>query len=65
MPAVGDIEQAAVVGLEAVQIAAETGSARIIDQLGLLDATLAAAPSAPGVREFRSSLDRILYHPAQ
>lgn len=62
---VGDIEQAAVVGLEAVQIAAETGSARIIDQLGLLDATLAAAPSAPGVREFRSSLDRILYHPAQ
>ncbi|MFF1916132.1 helix-turn-helix domain-containing protein [Streptomyces sp. NPDC058239] len=62
---VGDIEQAAVVGLEAVQIAAETSSARIIDQLGLLDVTLAATPSTEGVREFRSAFDRILYHPAQ
>ncbi|MFB7076486.1 helix-turn-helix domain-containing protein [Streptomyces sp. NPDC056308] len=62
---VGDIERAAAVGLEAVQIATETGSARIIDQLGLLDVTLAATPSAGGAREFRSAFDRILYHPAQ
>ncbi|MFJ3699528.1 DNA-binding protein [Streptomyces sp. NPDC090052] len=62
---VGDVEQAAMVGMEAAQIAVETGSARIIDQLGLLDVTLSATPHAAGVQDFRTAFDRILYHPAQ
>ena len=51
-------------GREAVQIAAETGSARIYTQLGILDRALSRTPSAPGVAEFRHALDQIVYQPA-
>ncbi|MFM9373242.1 helix-turn-helix domain-containing protein [Streptomyces sp. Da 82-17] len=59
----GDHQQAAHTGLEAVQIAAETGSARIVEQLDKLDAALAHTPREQGVPEFRSALDQIVLHP--
>ncbi|MFC8291118.1 hypothetical protein ACFUJ0_00730 [Streptomyces sp. NPDC057242] len=55
---------AARIGTQAVGIAAETGSARIIGQLGRLDLALAPAASDEGVAEFRDALDRIVLHPA-
>ncbi|WP_371801595.1 helix-turn-helix domain-containing protein [Streptomyces sp. NBC_01732] len=58
----GDHARAAETGLQAVGIAAETGSARIIGQLDKLDQTLSAAPREPGVAEFRAALDRIVLH---
>lgn len=58
----GDVQQASRVGVEAVGIAAETGSARIIGQLGKLDADLAPASEEPGVSEFRSAIDQIVLH---
>lgn len=59
----GDHEQAAQIALEAVQIASETSSARIIRQLDKLDAAFAEAKSEPGVSEFRTALDQIVLHP--
>ncbi|WP_327259822.1 MULTISPECIES: DNA-binding protein [unclassified Streptomyces] len=58
----GDHARAAETGLQAVGIAAETGSARIIGQLDKLDQTLSAVPREPGVAEFRAALDRIVLH---
>ncbi|MGW1106141.1 DNA-binding protein [Streptomyces sp. NPDC002540] len=58
----GDHVRAAETGLQAVGIAAETGSARIIGQLDKLDQALAAVPREPGVAEFRAALDRIVLH---
>ncbi|MER5302262.1 DNA-binding protein [Streptomyces lasiicapitis] len=58
-----DRQRAARVGLEAVQIAAETSSARIIGQLSKLDAALAATPREADVPEFRAALDQIVLHP--
>ncbi|MFD4594237.1 hypothetical protein [Streptomyces rubiginosohelvolus] len=55
---------AARIGTQAVGIAAETGSARIIQQLDRLDQALAPAASEDGVAEFRASLDHIVLHPA-
>ncbi|MFH8712247.1 hypothetical protein OHB11_35760 [Streptomyces zaomyceticus] len=52
---------AARIGGQAVGIAAETGSARIIGQL---DRMLAPAAAEDGVAEFRAALDRIVLHPA-
>ncbi|MFI1018155.1 DNA-binding protein [Streptomyces sp. NPDC020965] len=60
----GDHARAAAIGLQAVGIAAETGSARTIGPLGKLDQALAAVPRVPGVAEFRGALDRIVLHPA-
>nr|WP_318211913.1 DNA-binding protein [Streptomyces sp. SJL17-1] len=60
----GDIGLAARIGIQATDIAAETGSARIIGQLDRLDRTLAFAPREEGVAEFRAALDRIVLHPA-
>ncbi|MGW1412133.1 DNA-binding protein [Streptomyces sp. NPDC002403] len=58
----GDHVRAAEIGLQAVGIAAETGSARIIGQLDKLDQALAAVPREPGVTDFRAALDRIVLH---
>ncbi|MFD5769058.1 DNA-binding protein [Streptomyces sp. NPDC127049] len=57
----GNMTLAARIGAQAVGIAAETGSARIIGQL---DRTLAPAVGEDGVAEFRAALDRIVLHPA-
>ncbi|MFF8918412.1 DNA-binding protein [Streptomyces sp. NPDC015032] len=55
---------AAQIGLQAVGIAAETGSARIISQLDRLDQTLAPTNREQGVAEFRAALDKIVLHQA-
>ncbi|MFF2720487.1 hypothetical protein [Streptomyces sp. NPDC058011] len=55
---------AARIGAQAVGIAAETGSARIFEQLDRLDQAFALVSSEDGVAEFRASLDRIVLHPA-
>ncbi|MEV6654953.1 helix-turn-helix transcriptional regulator [Streptomyces sp. NPDC051219] len=60
----GNTLLAAQIGLQAVGIAAETGSARIISQLDRLDHALAPAAREQGVPEFREALDRIVLHPA-
>lgn len=60
----GNMMLAARIGLQAVGIAAETGSARIIGQLDRLDRTLVTAAHEQGVAEFREALDRIVLHPA-
>ncbi|MFD3972187.1 DNA-binding protein [Streptomyces cyaneofuscatus] len=60
----GNMSLAARIGAQAVGIAAETGSARIFDQLDRLDQTLTPAAGEEGVTEFRASLDRIVLHPA-
>ncbi|MCD2468622.1 helix-turn-helix domain-containing protein [Streptomyces sp. MBT42] len=60
----GNMTVAARIGVQAVGIAAETGSARIIGQLDRLDKTLAPANGEDGVAEFRAALDRIVLHPA-
>ncbi|MDQ0986026.1 hypothetical protein [Streptomyces sp. V2I9] len=56
---------AARIGAQAVGIAAETGSARIFEQLDRLDQALAPAVSEDGVAEFRGALDRIILQPAR
>ncbi|MEF9886767.1 DNA-binding protein [Streptomyces sp. P9-A4] len=60
----GNIPLAARIGLQAVGVAAETGSARIIGQLDLLDHALSTTAGEQGVAEFRDALDRIVLHPA-
>ncbi|MFE6813529.1 helix-turn-helix domain-containing protein [Streptomyces sp. NPDC057675] len=60
----GNVPLAARIGLQAVGIAAETGSARIIGQLDRLDQALAPAAREAGVAEFRAALDHIVLHPA-
>ncbi|MFG2640381.1 helix-turn-helix domain-containing protein [Streptomyces sp. NPDC048370] len=60
----GNVTLAARIGTQAVWIAAETGSARIVGQLGRLDQALAPAAREEGVAEFRAALDRIVLHPA-
>ncbi|MEU9031461.1 hypothetical protein AB0D46_28890 [Streptomyces sp. NPDC048383] len=60
----GNIALATQIGLEAVGVAAETGSARIVSQLDRLDRTLAAASGREGVAEFRAALDQIVLHPS-
>ncbi|GAA2639587.1 hypothetical protein GCM10010425_49760 [Streptomyces spororaveus] len=60
----GNLPLAAQIGLQAVGIAAETGSARIVSQLDRLDRVLAAAGDKEGIAEFRAALDQIVLHPA-
>ncbi|WP_435285787.1 helix-turn-helix domain-containing protein [Streptomyces bacillaris] len=60
----GNNALAARIGMQAVGIATETGSARIVHQLDRLDQALAPAAREDGVAEFRASLDRIVLHPA-
>ncbi len=51
-----DLEQAAAAGLQALAIAEETGSGRIIHELARLDSDLARWAKVPTVAEFRESL---------
>lgn len=60
----GNMPLAARIGTQAVGIAAETGSARIFEQLDRLDQALAPVSGEDSVAEFRASLDRIVLHPA-
>ncbi|MES9558788.1 MULTISPECIES: helix-turn-helix domain-containing protein [unclassified Streptomyces] len=60
----GNPTLAAQIGLQAVGIAAETGSARIISQLDRLDQALAPTNREQGVAEFRAALDKIVLHQA-
>ncbi|MEU9999376.1 helix-turn-helix transcriptional regulator [Streptomyces sp. NPDC050848] len=60
----GNVTLAARIGTQAVWIAAETGSGRIVSQLGRLDQALAPAAREEGVAEFRAALDGIVLHPA-
>ncbi|WP_461031390.1 DNA-binding protein [Streptomyces mayteni] len=60
---IGEPEQAAVVGMEALVIAAETGSARIITELAALERALVHRwRGQPRVVELRNAIDRIVYH---
>lgn len=58
----GNTTLAARIGVQAVGIAAETGSARIFNQLDRLDEALAPAAGEDGVAAFRAALDRIVLH---
>jgi tetratricopeptide (TPR) repeat protein len=58
----GDLTSAARIGRQAVGIAAETGSARIFEQLGVLDRSLSPASGEEGVAAFRGALDRAVLH---
>ncbi|MFJ1550566.1 helix-turn-helix domain-containing protein [Streptomyces sp. NPDC088246] len=60
----GNTALAARIGLQAVTIAAETGSARIVGQLDRLEQALVPAAREEGVAQFRAALDRIVLHPA-
>ncbi|MFI1183378.1 helix-turn-helix domain-containing protein [Streptomyces sp. NPDC020799] len=60
-----DAEQASVVGLEALAIGAETGSARILTELAQLDSDLQSWRAVPSVREFHDSLNASVLHEAQ
>jgi transcriptional regulator with XRE-family HTH domain len=60
---INEPEHAASVALEAVAIADETGSARIITELAYLDREFTHRwPHLPEVIQFRSALDRIIHH---
>ncbi|MFI5753928.1 helix-turn-helix domain-containing protein [Streptomyces sp. NPDC051569] len=57
-------EQAVENGLQALPIAAQTGSARIFNELSVLDAELGRWQTSPEVVEFRAALDSIVTHQA-
>ncbi|MBT2492079.1 helix-turn-helix domain-containing protein [Streptomyces sp. ISL-96] len=59
-----EAEQAAVVGMEALAIGNETGSARIMTELAQLDTDLERWRAVPSVREFKESLDACVLHEA-
>ncbi|MBF6046389.1 helix-turn-helix domain-containing protein [Streptomyces sp. NRRL B-1677] len=60
----GDAEQAAGVGLQALSIGVETGSARILTELAQLDSALQQWKAVPSVREFHESLNAAVLHEA-
>jgi tetratricopeptide (TPR) repeat protein len=51
-----EAERAAELGLEALTVACETGSAWIISELGCVDGLLAKWPGVPKIKEFRTAL---------
>lgn len=55
-----DPAQAADAGLQAIAIAAETGSGRILTELAKLDIDLTAQRSVPEVQDFRSTLTEMI-----
>lgn len=57
---VGEPAQAATIGSQALAIAAETGSGRIVNELARLDNDLTAWRSVPEVGEFRTALTEII-----
>lgn len=56
----GDPALAATVGMRALEIAAETGSGRIVAELAALDADLAPAASIREVADFRAALTDVI-----
>ncbi len=52
----GDMEQASTVGLQAIVIGAETGSARIIGELRHLDAAMSRFPSSVSAANFHEAM---------
>ena len=60
----GDHERAAHLGLQALHIGRETGSARITRALARLDSQLSRVHTVPSVQEFRQALDASLLHQA-
>ncbi|MFJ4966778.1 helix-turn-helix domain-containing protein [Streptomyces sp. NPDC088729] len=58
----GAPEQAAAVGLDALAIAEDTGSGRIVNELARLDTGLAVWSQLPEVTDFRSSFNAVLVH---
>ncbi|MGH3912240.1 MAG: hypothetical protein ACRDTC_02330 [Pseudonocardiaceae bacterium] len=59
-----EAEQAAELGLHALVVACETGSARIIVELAHLDDALAQWRAVPKIREFRAALTDVIPHQA-
>ncbi|MGA4844700.1 DNA-binding protein [Streptomyces sp. G45] len=59
-----EAEQAATVGLEALSIGNETGSARIMTELAQLDTDLQQWRTVPSVREFQDALNASVLHEA-
>ncbi|MGH3928385.1 MAG: hypothetical protein ACRDTF_00230, partial [Pseudonocardiaceae bacterium] len=57
-----EAEQAADLGLQALAVACETGSARIIRELAHLDDSLAQWSAVSKVRDFRAALDDAIPH---
>ncbi|TDC18422.1 DNA-binding protein [Streptomyces sp. 8K308] len=55
-------EQASAVGLQALTVAEDTGSARIVSELAHLDAALARWKDLTEVSEFRSAFDAVIPH---
>lgn len=55
-------EQAAATGLEALAVAADTGSGRIVNELARLDKALVPRQRDPHVAQFRSTFDSMLMH---
>jgi tetratricopeptide (TPR) repeat protein len=60
----GSPEQAAAVGLEALAVADDTGSGRIMRELARLDQALVPWQRQPEVADFRDNFDAILVHEA-
>jgi tetratricopeptide (TPR) repeat protein len=61
----GEPEQAAVVGLDALAIATQTRSGRILTELARLDQLLAPHASQPCVAQFRAELDAVVVRSTQ
>ncbi|WP_308312478.1 DNA-binding protein [Streptomyces sp. ISL-11] len=59
-----DAEQAAIIGLQALNIGNETGSARILSELARLDSDLNRWRTVPSVQEFRDALNASVLHEA-
>ncbi|WP_445270373.1 helix-turn-helix domain-containing protein [Streptomyces sp. DSM 41634] len=60
----GSPEQAAAVGLQALTVARDTGSGRIIRELARLDKSLIPWQRQPEVADFRTQFDAVLAHEA-
>ncbi|MFH9439510.1 helix-turn-helix domain-containing protein [Streptomyces rochei] len=60
----GSPEQAAVVGLQALTVATDTGSGRIMRELVRLDKALVPWQRQPEVADFRENFDAVLAHEA-
>ncbi|MGQ0776160.1 MAG: hypothetical protein ACT4NY_17330 [Pseudonocardiales bacterium] len=56
------MEHAATLGLEALAIGANTGSARILTELAQLNDTLASWNTVPAVIDFRTAMKDTLPH---
>ncbi|MFJ1562505.1 helix-turn-helix domain-containing protein [Streptomyces mirabilis] len=60
----GSPEEAAAVGLQALTVAADTGSGRIVRELARLDKSLVPWQRQPEVADFRANFDAVIAHEA-